>query len=595
MPSLFPTYSSTSTSFCRIPLDVPGELFVSPMPYGRYDNQRVFRFFKQEEIQRVVVLLSDAEIKKRCRRDLKKLYRKHRMDLIQFPMVDFLQPGHGDMDQLIPDLAQRLRAGERIAVHCHAGVGRSSVVVACLAAVIQHYRIDETIAHVKAHMETNITVEQKRFIAGWIERLHESDPDAPLVLRGAELITTGSELLQGRILNRHGYTLGGLLTSFGLPLLRETVIPDDAEAIEHAVLQAVSRSDLVIVTGGLGPTHDDRTRDAVAKALHRDVLQHEEADRHLTDYFVALRHSPSPQQKRQARVLDGAAVYMNPAGIAPGQRLTLSKSRHLWLLPGPPRELDALVETALRPWLAGAITRDDHHQQIFRIVNQSESRVEDRVRDLRGHRDAEVAYCATPGSVELRFTGTQPLIEDLRKQVLLAFGDDILNETGDPVEMEIARLLTHRRQTLSVAESCTGGGIGKRLTDLPGASAFFEGGIISYSNRMKTRELGVDPALLEREGAVSEPVARQMALGAKERLQTHWSVSVTGIAGPGGAQPGKPVGLFFIGVAGPDGHCRVTRFEGKGGRDQIREQEIQRGMIELWRQLTSALPPNSHK
>ena len=232
---------------------MPGKLFVSPMPYGRYDNQRVFRFFKQEDVQRVVILLGDRDIKKRCRRDLKKLYRKHHMEITQFPMVDFLQPGHGDMDQLVPDLAQRLRRGERIVIHCHAGVGRSSVVVACLAAVIEHFRLDETIDHVKTHMETNITVEQKRFISGWIERLHESDPDAPLVLRSAELITTGSELLQGRILNRHGHTLGGLLTSFGLPLLRETVIPDDAEAIERAVLQAVSRSDLVIVTGGLGP------------------------------------------------------------------------------------------------------------------------------------------------------------------------------------------------------------------------------------------------------------------------------------------------------------------------------------------------------
>ena len=282
-------------------------------------------------------------------------------------------------------------------------------------------------------------------------------------------------------------------------------------------------------------------------------------------------------------MLDGAAVYMNPAGIAPGQRLTISNSRHLWLLPGPPRELDGLVETALRPWLAGAITRDDHHQQIFRIVNQSESRVQDRVREMRGHRDADVAYCATPGSVELRFTGTQSLVDNLRLHVLAAFGDDILNETGDPVEREIARILTHKGETLSVAESCTAGGIGKRLTDLPGASAFFEGGIISYSNRVKIRELDVDPDTLEREGAVSEPVARQMALGARARMGTDWSISVTGIAGPGGEKPGKPVGLFFIGIAGPDGACRVSRFQGRGNRDQIREQEIQRGMIELWR------------
>jgi nicotinamide-nucleotide amidase len=585
MAGLFPSYSSSSTSFCRIPLDVPGELFVSPMPYGRYDSQRVFRHFKQEEIQRVVILLSDQEIKKRCRRDLKKLYRKHRMAITQFPMVDFLQPGHGDMDQLIPELADRLRQGERIVVHCHAGVGRSSVVVACLAAVIQQMRIEEAIQHVKSHMETNITVEQKQFISGWIERLHESDPDAPLVLRSAELITTGSELLQGRILNRHGYTLGALLTSFGLPLLRETLIPDDPEAIEEAVLQAISRSDLVIVTGGLGPTDDDRTREAVAKALHRNIVRHPEAAQHLIDFFISLRRTPTEQQKRQADVLDGATVYMNPAGIAPGQRLTLSNSRHLWLLPGPPRELNALIESALRPWLSTAITRDDHHQCIFRIVNQSESTVQDRVRNLRGHQEVEVAYCATPGSVELRFTGEIAVVDQLRTQVIDCFGEDVLNETGDPVEMEVARILTERGQTLSVAESCTGGGLGKRLTDGPGASGFFAGGIISYANAVKETQLGVNPETLSRAGAVSREVAEQMAAGVRQHLDTDWGISITGIAGPGGETSDKPVGLFFIGLAGPDGLRDVTRYEVKGNRDQIREQAIQRGLIALWKHL----------
>jgi len=578
-------HASEHSSFNRIPLKVPGELYVSPMPYGRYDNQRVFRFFRQEEVQRVVMLLSDQEIRKRCRKDLKKLYARNRMEVTQFPMVDFLQPGHGDMDKLIPELAERLREGERIVIHCHAGVGRSSVVVACLVAVLEHMRLEECIEHVKNHMETNITVDQKRFISGWVERLHESDPDAPLVLRSAELITTGSELLQGRILNRHGYTLGGLLTSFGLPLVREIIIPDDAHAIEHAVLEAVSRSDLVIVTGGLGPTDDDRTLEAVGKALRRDIVSNAEADRHLTDFFITLRRTPSAQQKRQARVLDGAAVYMNPVGIAPGQRLTLSNSRHLWLLPGPPRELNGLIDSALQPWLDRAITRDDHHQRIFRIVNQSESTVQDKVKAFRNHREVETAYCATPGSVELRFTGKEEDVNELRAQVLQTFREDVLNETGDPVELEIARILTERQQTLSVAESCTAGGLGKRLTDVAGASSYFEGGIICYSNQVKIRQLGVDPALLESEGAVSKAVAMQMAQGARTALNTDWGVSVTGIAGPGGGSPEKPIGLFYIGVAGPKGGS-VIEYQVKGNRDQIREQEIQRGLINLWKALS---------
>lgn len=584
MAGLFQNDASSNTSFCRLPLDVPGELYVSPMPYGRYDSERVFRFFKQEEIQRVVVLLSDREIKKRCKRDLKKLYQKHHMEVTQFPMVDFLQPGHGDMDQLIPFLVKRLREGERMVVHCHAGVGRSSVVVACVLAVLLHLRLEECIDLVKRHMETNITVEQKRFVSGWIERLHESDPDAPLVLRSAELVTTGSELLQGRILNQHGFKVGALLTSFGIPMVRESVLPDDPEAIEHAVLEAVSRSDLVIVTGGLGPTDDDRTQEAVAKGLHRDVVHNPEADDHLTNYFIQLRRTPTQKQRRQALVVDGAEVYLNPVGVAPGQRLTLSTSRHLWLLPGPPRELDALLQSAMRPWLEKAITSRDHHQRIFRIVGVSESDVQDRIRRMRNHHEVDVAYCATPGSVELRFTGTEDRVDELRDQTRRVFSQSILNETGDVLEVEVGRILKARGETLALAESCTAGGIAERFTDVPGSSDYIVGGVVAYSNRVKQEQLGVEAELLEQAGAVSESVSARMAYGVRERLHGDWGLSITGIAGPGGGTPEKPVGLFYVGVVGPN-HFHVQRYQVNGDRGQIREHGIQRAMTELWKAL----------
>jgi|GEM_PF-21764 len=584
MAGFFTSYSSSSTSFCRIPLNAPGELYVSPMPYGRYDNERVFRRYKQEEIQRVVILLSDQEIKKRCKRDLKKLYARHHMETTQFPMIDFLQPGHGDMDQLIPHLVAKLRAGERMVVHCHAGVGRSSVVIACLVAVLHHLRIEECIEYVKKYMETNITVEQKRFVAGWIERLHESDPDAPLVLRSAELITTGSELLRGRTLNLHGFKVGALLTSFGIPLVRESVLPDDPQAIEEAVLEAVSRSDVVIVTGGLGPTDDDRTREAVARGLHRDVVKNEESETHMTEYFVHLRRTPTPKQRAQARVIDGAAVYLNPVGIAPGQRLTLSTSRHLWLLPGPPWELEALLETAVRPWLEKAITTRDHHQRLFRIVGLSESHIQDRVRQMRNVREVDVAYCATPGSVELRFTGIEDRVDELQRQTRQAFADDILNETGDVLEVELGKLLSERGQTLATAESCTAGGIAQRFTDVPGSSAYLVGGVVAYADAVKREQLGVDPDTLAREGAVSEEVALQMAIGVRERLKADWGLSITGIAGPGGGTPEKPVGLFYIGVAGEE-FQRVAEYRVNGDRGQVREHGVQRAMTELWKAL----------
>ncbi|MDF3127954.1 CinA family nicotinamide mononucleotide deamidase-related protein [Kiritimatiellaeota bacterium B1221] len=552
------------------------------MPYGRYDSDRVFRFYKQEELHRVVILLSDREIKKRCKKDLKKLYSKNKLEITQFPMVDFLQPGHGDMDQLIPVLAQKLRDGERMVVHCHAGVGRSSVVVACLVAVLEHTSIEDSIDRVKSSMETNITVEQKRFIAGWIERLHESEPDAPTVIRSAELITTGSELLQGRTLNQHGFRLGALLTSFGIPMVRETVLPDDPDSIEAVVLAAVSRSDLVIVTGGLGPTDDDQTREAVAKGLHRKVQYHQESDDHLTNYFVQLRRTPTQKQRRQALVIDGANVYMNPVGIAPGQHIGISNSRHLWLLPGPPRELEGLLETAVRPWLEECIKLQDHHQAIFRIIGQSESMIQDKVRKMNNFREVQIAYCATPGSVELRFTGTIDRVSELRNQTRSVFAGDILNETGNFIENELGEILRKNQATVATAESCTAGGISERISTVPGASDYLLGGVVAYANHIKVSELNVSENALATKGAVSEEVAGEMATGVRKKFNSNWGVSITGIAGPGGGTAEKPIGLFYVGVSG-ENYCKVTQFQAGGNRSNIREHGIQRAMSELWR------------
>jgi len=582
MPFL-PTYSHSSTSFCRVPLDVPGELYVSPMPYGRYDRERVFRYFLREKIEKVVVLLSDEEIARRCKKDLKKLYARHRMEMTQFPMVDFLQPGHARMDCLIPELLRDLRSGKRIAVHCHAGVGRSSVIVACLAAVILNRPVEQVIAFMRGHMETNITVEQKRFITGWVDRLRENRPGEPVMIRTAEVIATGAELLQGRTLNRHGFTLGGLLTDFGIPLQRETVLPDESVKIRDAVLEALNRADLVIVTGGLGPTDDDCTREAVADAVGRRVVSDPAADAHLQDYFERMGRKPTGAQCRQALVIDGAVAYMNPVGIAPGQRLSLNNQRHVWLLPGPPRELHGLVRTALRPWLEASVARPDRHLRVFRILGHSESRVQDQVRARGVPAGVDVAYCARPGSVELRFTGPESEVEGLREWVLKeGYPGDVLNESGESIEEELGKCFRERGETLATAESCTAGGIAERITDVPGSSRYFLGAVVAYANRVKCESLGVEEELLEREGAVSGAVALQMARGVRERLGSDWGVSITGIAGPGGGSPEKPVGLFFVAVSGPAGE-ETRRHLVSGDRAQIRDHGCQRAMELLWR------------
>jgi nicotinamide-nucleotide amidase len=322
----------------------------------------------------------------------------------------------------------------------------------------------------------------------------------------------------------------------------------------------------------------------MSKAFRRDIVKDEEAENHLTNFFVQLRRTPTENQRRQAKVLEGAAVYMNPVGIAPGQRLTLSNSRHLWLLPGPPRELRGLIQSALRPWLETAITRKDHHQAIFRLAGQSESAVQDRVTQMNNFREVGIAYCATPGSTELRFTGTEERVQELSAQTRVAFADDIINETGEVVEAELVTLLTQRKQTLALAESCTGGGLGECITSVPGSSSCFLGGMVTYSDESKQRQLGVDPDALSTHGAVSAEVAEAMASGVRQKFQSDWAISITGIAGPAGGSPDKPIGLFFVGIAGPSG-TQVHRHQVGGNREQIREHAIQRAMIALWRAL----------
>jgi len=404
-------------------------------------------------------------------------------------------------------------------------------------------------------------------------------------IAGAEVIATGAELLQGRTLNRHGYTLGALLVGAGIPLLRETVVPDDVDQIREVVASALKRTDLVFVTGGLGPTEDDVTREAVAAATGRAVVSHAEADAHLQVYFARMNREPTAAQCQQARVLDGAEVFMNPVGIAPGQCLELEGGRSLWLLPGPPRELNGLIQTALVPWLSDAVERADLHQRVFRILGHSESRVQERLRaEAKVPAEVAVAYCARPGSVELRFHGPEAEVDVLAAWVREQYAEDLLNETGEAVEVVVGRLLLEHGETLATAESCTAGGIAERVTDVPGSSGYFVGGVVAYANEVKVRELGVDAAVLAREGAVSEAVARQMAAGVRARLKTTWGLSITGIAGPGGGTPEKPVGLFYVGLANAERAC-ATRFQVNGDRQQIRDHGIQRALEVLWRAL----------
>lgn len=384
----------------------------------------------------------------------------------------------------------------------------------------------------------------------------------------AELICTGSELLSGRTVNTHSVTLAGLLAELGIPLARETTVPDDRAAIRDAIEQALARSPVVITSGGLGPTSDDLTRDVVAELAGAPVVMHEPTREKIRARYESAGRVFTDIAARHALVVHGATILENRVGLCPGEYLIIS-GRRLFLTPGPPAEFRAVLEDGVLPALrdlAGEIPE----RRIFMTCCIGES---DILRLLPESEfpgpHVDVAYCAKPGRVEIRLTADTAHRDALERAAAMARGalrDWIYAERSCNLEEAIIELLRQKGKTLALAESCTGGLIGHLLTEVPGSSTVFLGGVVAYANASKTRELGVSPELLARHGAVSAEVARAMAEGVRARFGADYGLGVTGIAGPGGGTPEKPVGLVF--VAAFDGAAyeeRACRFAGSRG------------------------------
>ncbi len=366
---------------------------------------------------------------------------------------------------------------------------------------------------------------------------------------GIELITTGSELLIDRI-NTHVVFIGKSLQSLGLGLTRQTSVGDGDEMMP-VLREALSRSQVILVTGGLGPTSDDLTRDIAADLLNLP-LQHDAAvEETIREYFLRRGLNPPASVYRQALVPQGAIILPNRQGTAPGL-LMEHNGVQLFLLPGPPRELIPMWQECVEPFLrdkAGPL-RPVFFQ--FEIGGIGESAVQERLEEplRRIAPGIGIAYCASPGRVELRLTHTdaeclQPALELVRRTLRRA----VQSEGGEKVEERVVRLARSCGMRLATAESCTGGLLAHRLTNVPGASEVLEYGWVTYANAAKVHELGVAEELFNRYGAVSAPVARAMAVGALERSGADLAVSLTGIAGPGGGTPEKPVGLLYAAMA----------------------------------------------
>lgn len=398
-----------------------------------------------------------------------------------------------------------------------------------------------------------------------------------------ELISTGAELLSGRTLNRHGHVLGAMLKTMGLRLVRDTTVPDDREMIEEAIAGAIKRSALVIVTGGLGPTDDDISRDAAAAVLGRPLIHSAEAFEEVNSRYGEAKPEGLKFRMKQAEQVEGAEMLLNPVGTAPGQCIPY-EGGHLFLVPGPPNEFLAVMQQHIMPWLARHAELPVRPQeQVFMLSGVGETEVQRKLSESGLPKQVDVAYCAAPGRVELTLQSHDvPALVALGNIVRQKLGPHIFAEERKALEDAVGALMVAKKKTVSVAESCTGGLIGGRLTMVPGSSSWFVGGVISYTNEVKERELGVKAETLAAVGAVSRETATEMAEGARSKFDTDVAIAVTGIAGPDGGSADKPVGLVYVALADRE-KSWVREMNLSGDRMLIRERTIGRA-LDLLRQ-----------
>jgi nicotinamide-nucleotide amidase len=361
-----------------------------------------------------------------------------------------------------------------------------------------------------------------------------------------ELITTGTELLLGFTLNTHLNYIAQKLATIGLRLDRHTTVGDDPAELRAAIAEALARCRVLLATGGLGPTADDCTREVVAELLGRPLARDETIADAIRERFRRRGIAMPESVLRQALVPAGAQALPNPHGTAPGLAIE-HENKLIVLLPGPPRELKPMFEQYVLPVLEQNFAPADRPVcRVFKVVGLAESVVEERIGAAPG---VELGFCARMGEVEVRILGKN--LAEAERKIRAALGPHIFGEGDDRLEEVVVKQLAAAGKTVAVAESCTGGLIAHRLTNVSGASRVFLAGYVTYSNESKVELLGVRPETLARHGAVSEEVCRAMAEACRRRSGADFALATTGIAGPTGGTPEKPVGLVYIGLATP--------------------------------------------
>lgn len=399
------------------------------------------------------------------------------------------------------------------------------------------------------------------------------------MIRRAAILSTGDELVTGRTVDTNANFIADKLVAAGLDVTAVLVVGDFPERIRWAWERAMEQAELVISTGGLGPTADDLTTETVATVAARPLVFHDDVAQRIRQMFEAMGRTMPENNLKQARFPEGATVIPNGRGTAPGFRLDLPRAdgtRHLFVLPGVPREMKPMLTEHILPWIAAAQGKGRvFASQVFQSFGLSESALDEMVAGCIDPSEARIAFRAAFPQISVRLT-----VEDTpeRAPVRLAelaarlrehIGAFLYGEGDTTMEAEVGRLLLQNGKTLALAESCTGGLIASRITDVAGSSAYFLGGVVAYSNDVKKQHLGVRAETLAEHGAVSEATAEAMAHGVRERHGADIGIGVTGIAGPDGGTAEKPVGTVCIGMATTSGVVS-RRYQLWGGRDWVK-------------------------
>ncbi len=416
----------------------------------------------------------------------------------------------------------------------------------------------------------------------------------------AEILCVGTEILLGDIANTNAAYIAQGLARMGFGVYHHTVVGDNAERLKNCLSIAFGRCDLVFMTGGLGPTYDDLTKETVAAYFGRELKTDPECLRQLKESFARSGRPMTENNLKQADMPEGAIVLPNPFGTAPGC-IVEDGGKAAILMPGPPREMIPMFDGPVQDYLSDKIDGVLVSRNI-NIYGIGESAVEQKLRPLIAHmKNPSVAPYAGRGELRLRVTARAEnaeaalsLVEPVVRDIVAELGDYAYAIDAKNLEQEAVRLLAEQKLTLATAESCTGGLLSARLTDTPGASAVYLGGVVAYANQAKIELLGVSPATLEAHGAVSKETAAQMAEGAALRLGSDMALSTTGIAGPGGGSPDKPVGLVYVAL-----HCRQTGTEvlelqlargRQDDRENIRQAAASRALAMVIRHLRGGRP-----